>query len=159
MSKDAPMIFDEKNYVALLESVKARILSSQHQVARYVNSELLFTFWTIGHSLNQERDRQGWGAKVVDQLAKDLKTSFPSMKGLSKRNLQYMMRFATEWPIDTIVQPPAAQLESKEVKAIESAESLIVPPAVAQIQDATIVQPVVAQFQFNYFHFKSFVCN
>jgi len=152
MSKDAPKIFDDKNYVALLDSVKARILSSQHQVAHYVNSELLFTYWTIGHSLNQERDRQGWGAKVVDQLAKDLKTSFPSMKGLSKRNLQYMMRFATEWVIDTIVQPPAAQIETDEVKAIESAESPIVQPAVAQIQgadnqDAIIVQPVVAQFQ------------
>lgn len=31
------------------------------------------------------------------------------MRGLSKRNLQYMMRFATEWDIDVNVQPPYAQ--------------------------------------------------
>jgi len=93
----------------------------------YVNSELLFTYWNIGHALNQERDRQGWGAKVVDQLATDLKLSFPAMKGLSKRNLQYMMRFASEWPIDPIVPPPAAQIQNTDNQS-----NIIVPPVVAQ---------------------------
>ena len=119
----------DESYIQLLDSIKQRIKQSQHQVAMYVNSELLYTYWNIGHGLNQERDRQGWGAKVVDQLALDLKSSFPTMKGLSKRNLQYMMRFASEWSIDTMVQPSVAQIQS-----IDN-------------QEITIAQPVVAQFQ------------
>ena len=143
---------NDNSYIQLLESIKQRIHSSQHQVAMYVNSELLYTYWNIGHALNQERDRQGWGAKVVDQIAKDLKSSFPNMKGLSKRNLQYMMRFASEWSMGALVQPAVVQLDQNAPKSLESEGNAIVPPAVAQLQDTdsqeiTIVPPVVAQFQ------------
>ena len=134
---------NDDKYIQLLDSVKSRIHVAQHQVAMYVNSELLYTYWNIGYALNQERERQEWGAKVVDKLAQDLKTSFPKMKGLSKRNLQYMMKFADEWPIDPIEQPPAAQIESINTK---------VPPPMAQIQTTEgeqdiIVPPPVAQFR------------
>lgn len=62
------------------------------------------------------------------------------MKALSKRNLQYMMKFATEWPMEGIAQQGAAQIGG------------IAPPVVAQIQSVdnqgdTIVPPVAAQFQ------------
>lgn len=143
---------NDNTYIQLLESAKQRIKQSQHQVAMYVNSELLFTYWNIGYALNQERDRQGWGAKVVDQLAKDLKTSFPQMKGLSKRNLQYMMRFATEWDMDGLVQPAVEQLDDKATKGLESGQDSIVPPLVAQIQSTDnegeiFVQQPVAQLE------------
>ena len=152
MSVDKPIVFDDQSYLFLLESVKKRIQASQHQVAMYVNSELLFTYWNIGLALNLERDRQGWGSKVVDKLAQDLKQSFPKMKGLSKRNLQYMMKFAEEWPLNPIVQTAVAQNKSKENIAISADENTIVPQAVAQLQPADnqaniIVPPVVAQFQ------------
>jgi len=84
----------------------------------YINSELLFTYWNIGHTLNQERDPQGWRAKVVDQITIDLKSSIPTMKGLSKRNLQYMMRFASEWSMDALVQAAVAQLSSNAPNAL-----------------------------------------
>ena len=122
---------NDNSYIQLLNSIKQRIKSSQHQMAMYVNSELLFTYWNIGYALNQERDRQGWGAKVVDKIAKDLKTSFPEMKGLSKRNLQYMMRFASEWEMDALVQPAVAQLDNQATKGLESGHDSKVPPAVS----------------------------
>ncbi len=129
MSEDLIEIFDDKSYDHLLESIKSRIHQSQHQVAMYVNSELLFTYWNIGQALNVENERQGWGAKVVDQLAQDLKSSFPTMKGLSKRNLQYMMRFSTEWAIEPIVQPVAAQIQN-----VDSQEDIIMQPVAAQFK-------------------------
>lgn len=159
---------NDNTYIQLLDSIKNRIKSSQYQIAMYVNSELLYTYWNIGHGLNQERDSQGWGAKVVDQLAKDLKLSFPTMKGLSKRNLQYMMRFAAEWPTAQIVQPDAAQLEIETKKGAnddkKASLSPKVPPIVAQMQLAdnqldTIVLPVVAQFQVFHFVTKLNICN
>ncbi len=146
MSKELPLIKD-KGYVSLLTSIKARIQIAQHQTARYVNSQLLFTYWHIGYYLNTETKRQGWGAKVVDQLAKDLKSSFPKMKGLSKRNLQYMMRFAAEWPLAQMVQQGAAQIEVPKNK-----DQAIVQQPVAQLQNTDnqgneIVPQLVAQLE------------
>jgi len=47
---------------------------------------------------------EGWGAKVTDRLAHDLKTAFPEVKGFSPRNLKYMRRFAEAWPDQEFVQ-------------------------------------------------------
>ena len=54
--------------------------------------------------------REGWGAKVIDRLAEDLREAFPDMKGFSPRNLKYMRAFATAWPDRTIVQEALAQI-------------------------------------------------
>jgi predicted nuclease of restriction endonuclease-like (RecB) superfamily len=53
---------------------------------------------------------QGWGAKVIDRLAHDLRTAFPTMKGFSPRNLKYMRAFAEAWPDTEFVQAVLAQL-------------------------------------------------
>lgn len=48
-------------------------------------------------------DGEGWGAKVIDQLSKD-------MKGFSTRNLKYMRSFAEAWPDESMVQQAVAQI-------------------------------------------------
>jgi predicted nuclease of restriction endonuclease-like (RecB) superfamily len=53
---------------------------------------------------------QGWGGKVIDRLAHDLRTAFPTMKGFSPRNLKYMRAFAEAWPDTEFVQAVLAQL-------------------------------------------------
>jgi predicted nuclease of restriction endonuclease-like (RecB) superfamily len=53
---------------------------------------------------------QGWGAKVIERLAHDLRTAFPQMKGFSPRNLKYMRAFAEAWPDAEFVQQAVAQL-------------------------------------------------
>jgi predicted nuclease of restriction endonuclease-like (RecB) superfamily len=58
-----------------------------------------------------ERQQQsGWGAKIIDHLASDLRQTHPEMKGLSPRNLKYMRAFAAAWPDRAVVQAPLAQL-------------------------------------------------
>ena len=54
--------------------------------------------------------RSGWGAKVIDRLARDLREAFPGMKGLSPRNLKYMRAFAAAWPDQTTVQETLAKI-------------------------------------------------
>jgi predicted nuclease of restriction endonuclease-like (RecB) superfamily len=54
--------------------------------------------------------QQGWGAKIVDQLSRDLRSAFPEMKGFSPRNLKYMRRLAEEYADEEFVQQLAAQL-------------------------------------------------
>ena len=50
------------------------------------------------------------GARVVDRLAGDLKTTFPDIKGFSVRDLMYMRKFAGVWPDEQIVPQLVAQI-------------------------------------------------
>lgn len=97
-------------YDALLKDLKARIRQAQIKAGLAVNAELVRLYWEIGKAiLTQERD-QGWGAKVVDRLAQDLKTAFPDMKGFSARNLRYMKAFAEVYPDVAILQAAPAKI-------------------------------------------------
>ena len=87
-----------QNYTALLASIKERIQSAQVRAALAVNSELVLLYWGIGSEITRRQKEEGWGTKVIDNLARDLKRSFPDMQGFSLRNLKYMKAFAEAWP-------------------------------------------------------------
>ena len=99
-----------QNYANLLESIKERIKTAQVRAAVAVNSELVMLYWGIGKEILARQKVEGWGTKVIDQLASDLRRTFPDMKGLSPRNLKYMRALAEAWPEEAIVQEPLAQL-------------------------------------------------
>lgn len=82
------------DYVAWLSDLKARIRSAQTKAAFAVNKELVLLYWQIGREILDRQNAQGWGAKVIDRLADDLRREFPCMKGFSPRNLKYMRAFA-----------------------------------------------------------------
>lgn len=58
----------------------------------------------------ERQQAQGWGAKVIDRLAKDLQSAFPDMKGFSRSNLMYMRAFHEAWPDEQFVQQLVGQL-------------------------------------------------
>ncbi len=96
--------------VAWLASLKSRISGTQQRAALAVNQELVRLYHHIGTEILDRQIRQGWGAKVIDRLAADLREAFPEMKGFSSRNLKYMKFFARMCPTGLIGQQPAAQL-------------------------------------------------
>jgi predicted nuclease of restriction endonuclease-like (RecB) superfamily len=98
------------DYQQWLKNLKTRIQSAQQRAVLAVNQELITLYWHIGSEILQRQQQQGWGSKVIDQLAQDLRQAFPDMKGFSVRNLKYMRRFAELWPGPEFVQQPAAQL-------------------------------------------------
>lgn len=100
----------QKEYKDLLKEIKERILSSQFKAAVAVNQELIILYWEIGSRISLKQKSEGWGAKTIENLAKDLKSSFPDMKGFSHRNLKYMVHFAKEYPDFAIGQQPVAQI-------------------------------------------------
>lgn len=65
---------------------------------------------SLGRAILGRQEREGWGAKVIDRLAHDLRAAFADMTGLSARNLKYMRAFAAAWPEREIVQRAAAQI-------------------------------------------------
>lgn len=76
-----------KDYEIFLQPLKSRIAAAQTKAALAVNRELVLLYWQIGQEILERQEKQGWGAKVVDQLSKDLRAAFPEMKSFSARNL------------------------------------------------------------------------
>ena len=100
----------EKFYLELLGEVKTKIKAAQLQAMIAVNQQLLSLYWEIGQSILVKQKEYGWGAKVVEHLAKDLRLEFPNLQGYSKRNLMYMRQFAEAYPQFEFVQAPLAQI-------------------------------------------------
>lgn len=98
------------DYAAWLAELKTRIHAAQQRASLAVNRELVLLYWQIGRDILARQDREGWGAKVIERLAQDLRSAFPDMKGFSPRNLKYMRAFAEAWPETEFVQGVLAQL-------------------------------------------------
>ncbi len=99
-----------EDYKQLLQTLKERIAAARIKVALAVNSELVTLYWQIGREILQRQKAQGWGAKIVEQLSKDLRSAFPEMKSFSSRNLKYMRAFAEAYPKEEFVQQAVAQI-------------------------------------------------
>ena len=97
-------------YADWLADLKGRIHTAQQRATLAVNRELVLLYWHIGRDILTRQAEQGWGAKVIERLAQDLRTAFPEMKGFSRANLMYMRAFAEAWPNSEIVQQAVGQL-------------------------------------------------
>ncbi|MEN3291990.1 MAG: hypothetical protein V7642_1243 [Burkholderiales bacterium] len=67
-------------------------------------------YWQIGCDIMQRQQQQGWGAKVIERLAKDLHAAFPDIKGFSRTNLMSMRAFYDAWSDEAIVHQLVGQL-------------------------------------------------
>ncbi|MBU0501068.1 MAG: DUF1016 family protein [Gammaproteobacteria bacterium] len=108
--RPASLIPPPAGYADWLANLKSRIHTAQQRATLAVNRELVLLYWKIGRDILARQSEQGWGAKVIERLAQDLRAAFPDMKGFSPRNLKYMRAFAEAWPDAEFVQQAAAQL-------------------------------------------------
>ena len=99
-----------EGYEEFLRDLKQRIREAQVRAALAVNRELVLLYWGIGREILARQQQQGWGARVIDRLAADLRHAFPEMTGFSPRNLKYMRAFAEAWSGEPFVQQVAAQM-------------------------------------------------
>lgn len=97
-------------YGELLKEIKEKIRISQIKAALSVNQELIKLYWEIGNAVFEKQEEEGWGAKTIEKLGKDLKSAFPSMRGFSLTNLKYMVQFAKEYPEFSISQQVVGQI-------------------------------------------------
>ena len=97
-------------YAELLDDLKSRIRAAQIKASLAANRGLILLYCDIGRRILDRQREEGWGAKVIDRLARDLRSAFPKMRGFSPRNLKYMRSFAEAYPEKSIVQQAAAQL-------------------------------------------------
>ncbi len=104
------LISSSKSYRDLLGRLKNQIRTAQVRAALAVNQELVVLYWGIGKEILARQKEDGWGTSVIERLAKDLRSEFPEMQGLSPRNLGYMKAFADAWPDESILQAPLAKI-------------------------------------------------
>ncbi|MFH1842870.1 MAG: DUF1016 N-terminal domain-containing protein [bacterium] len=97
-------------YPALLSRLKETILKARVRASLAVNRELIRLYWQMGREIIARQETVGWGGKVIERLANDLRREFPEMKGLSRTNLLYMRKFAEIWPDEEIVQQLVGQI-------------------------------------------------
>ena len=109
-SESQPTLHLPADYAEWLSQLKRDITQSQQRAALSVNAELVQLYGRIGRDILQRQSAQGWGAKVIDRLAQDLKDAFPDMRGFSSRNLKYRAFFAQHCPDGQFGPQPAAQL-------------------------------------------------
>ena len=101
---------DISSYTHFLHDLKSRIRTARTRAALAVNSELILLYWQIGRDILERQEREGWGAKVIERLATDLRAEFQDMKGLSPRNLLFMRAFAEAYADEEKVKQLVSQL-------------------------------------------------
>lgn len=99
-----------EGYEAVLGRLKVQVRAAQLTAHRAANEELLRLYRMIEQTILEQQAVAGWGGRIIDKLAADLRQEFHGMSGLARSNLYYMRAFATVWPDDKVVPRPVGQL-------------------------------------------------
>ena len=68
------------SYLDFIEAIKKEIENQRLKVVLNANSSMICLYWNIGKAILQKQEEEGWGAKVIDRMAKDLKDAFPDFE-------------------------------------------------------------------------------
>lgn len=111
------MLMNSNEYIEIIETIKGEIRGAQYKAALSVNRELIMLYYHIGMVINEHKT---WGSKFIENLAADIRISFPNVKGYSVRNLKYMAKFAETYPDESFVQQAVAQIprQGKQVQIL-----------------------------------------
>ena len=107
----APSLFEMPvSYPDFIQNLKREIRRKRLTVILHANVEMNCLYWKIGSLIMEKQAEEGWGAKIIDRISKDLQDGFPEMKGFSARNIKYMRKFAESWTDYEFVQQVVAQI-------------------------------------------------
>jgi len=76
-----PELAPPNGYRELLEDLKRTVAATRWRTQRTVNTELLTLYWRLGDAVLQRQHAKGWGTRVIDRLATDLRAAFPTCEG------------------------------------------------------------------------------
>lgn len=98
-------------YKNWIQELKQRIRTAQLKAAVTVNEQMIILYWEIGKDIVEKQQEHGWGNKVVEQIAKDLKNELPETNGFSRTNLFAMRKFYLFYNDSKIVHQAGEQLQ------------------------------------------------
>ena len=100
-------MLEDKNYLDILSQIKNELNNTKYRLTVSANKELILMYYRIGLKL---KENNNWGTSFIDNLAKDLRVTYPNLKGMSARNLRYMQKFATLYEDNEFLQEVLAKL-------------------------------------------------
>ena len=150
---------ERTNFDAFVHAVGSEIEQAQVRLITAANAQMLFHYWKMGNYILYHQNLQGWGSKIIKQLAKAIRFNYPEKKGYSERNLTYMCQFARSYPLNVLrsfidtdarLSVPSIQNVTEEVLKLNNGQ--FTQELTAQIQSADcqslkITQEVPAQIQ------------
>jgi predicted nuclease of restriction endonuclease-like (RecB) superfamily len=90
--------------------VRELILNARRKALQAVNTELVALYWQVGEYISRKIASAEWGDGVVDELARYLARTQPSLKGFTRRNLFRMRQFYEAYSGNEMVTPLVTQL-------------------------------------------------
>ncbi len=100
----------DTDYLNFLTQVKMKLQRAQVKAALAANAEQIRFYWELGVDIIKQQETKHWGSHFLDQLSQDMRNAFPGMQGFSKRNLEFMRRFALTYPDLDFAKQPVSQL-------------------------------------------------
>ena len=150
---------ERTNFDAFVHAVGSEIEQAQVRLITAANAQMLFHYWKMGNYILYHQNLQGWGSKIIKQLAKAIRFNYPEKKGYSERNLTYMCQFARSYPLNVLrsfidtdarLSVPSIQNVTEEVLKLNNGQ--FTQELTAQIQSVDcqsleFAQEVPAQIQ------------
>lgn len=98
---------------SLLGDVRNLIIEARSQIARTVDTGLLFSNWQIGMRIRQDvlkLKRAAYGKQIVSTLSRQLEPEFG--RGYSEKSLRHMHRLAEVFPDPEIVSDTVSAIKA-----------------------------------------------
>lgn len=83
----------DSTYKTWLKKLKQKIKLAQLKATVSINMQLMELYWELGKDIVLKQNEAKWGDAILDQLALDLKLSFPEIHGFSRRNLYAIRQY------------------------------------------------------------------
>ncbi|MDL2308906.1 DUF1016 N-terminal domain-containing protein [Bacteroidales bacterium OttesenSCG-928-B11] len=127
------MNISENHYKKWILELKNKIRSTQIKAAIAVNSALIEFYWELGKMISEKENV--WGNKLIEQVAKDLQSEFPDMKGLSRSNLFYCKQFYLFYH-EELIQQAVGQFMQQTVGQIPWGHNILVFSKSKNVEEA-----------------------
>ena len=98
------------DYRQWIGELKTRYRATQIKAAVAVNSALIEFYWNLGKDISEKYPGEVYGGKFFEKLSVDLRQALPGVRGFSKVNLIYCLRFYEMYGTGKIVQQVVEQL-------------------------------------------------
>lgn len=85
--------------IDFVKHLKNRILQSRYVTAKMANAESLRLYFLIGQDIEEQFERERWGAKVLESLSLQLQQELPGLRGFSAKNIDKMRTFYNAWKL------------------------------------------------------------
>lgn len=132
-----------QTYSTLLKEIKARIRQAQIRATMSANAEMLFMYWDVGRIVAERRSVEGWGTKVIQRLAQDIRNDLPETKGFSERNLKRMLAFYNEYSSLPFGPTALAQIPQSSVQQLRPVSLAQTTPTESVINTSSILEFVL----------------